>query len=113
VNKIIKHFCRKFFRQELSTEQFFNGNIGHCEKDNLSATLLLDALRFCVWECRLQKERISLATVEEEVLNLVNTILAVSSKIRTMIFNNNFINVDGRPANEYDPPERQRRGRSP
>jgi hypothetical protein len=75
--------------------KFFSGFFGTIEKDNQSVTLILDALRYSIWQQRLNKNNISFSTVELETQNLIDTIVESNPKIKVNLISVPFISLDG------------------
>jgi hypothetical protein len=98
VFKIVDKFVRKYFNFEMNREEYFAGEFLVCNNDssnNTSITIILDSLRYSIWELRLQKSNISYYSIEGEVLSLMEKITLSNIKIKNTILNNNFINADG------------------
>ena len=74
---------------------YFSGQFGEKEMDNFHAMIILDILRYTIWQARLNKKNISFNTLEIEVSDLLDTITVSNKKIKYNIINNGFFNVDG------------------
>jgi hypothetical protein len=79
----------------LSRDNYFTGNYGILETENIHCSLVFDALRFHIWETRLQNFNLSYPTIETETLDLLGTIAEVSPRIRNGINNNSLLYTDG------------------
>ena len=101
---VIQKFIGKFFIEEVPRDSYFNGNFAGEKRDLVAINLILDALRFAIWECRLAKNRISYYTIEIETINLLQYISTASNKISQSINQCNFINVDGKRRQPERPP---------
>jgi hypothetical protein len=95
VNSIIKRFCEKYLAPEVNRQNYFTGQFFNEEKDNRILTLILDCLRYCIWETRLQKRILSYSTVELEVNELIGTITGARPKLNAFILNCEHIYADG------------------
>ena len=95
VQKIIRKFCVKFILSELTAEKFFGGSFDINEKINLPIMLVLDVLRYSIWELKLQKSKLSYHTVELETLYTLETIMSCSNKIKNTILSCPLISADG------------------
>jgi len=103
--KVLKNFFRKYFNGEITREKFFNGNFDGTKRDCFAINLILDTLRFSIWQCKLLKNRIAFYTIEVETISLLENITSSSEKIKQSIMQCQFINVDGeRGQRERHPP---------
>ena len=90
--RTLKQFFQKYFKPELVKETYFNGNFSSEKKANNAFYLVLDCLRFNIWNAKLQKNNISFYTIEIETVNLIELICNSCKKIKDEITRNPFIN---------------------
>ena len=102
--KVLSNFFIKYFNGDITRDNYFSGNFDSSKRDNFAINLILDSLRFAIWQCKLLKNRISFFTIETETISLLENITATSEKIKQSIMQCQFINVDG---------ERRQRERAP
>jgi hypothetical protein len=95
VEKVFTRFSDKYFVEQISRDNYFNGDFEGTKRDLAAINLLLDAFRYTVWQCKLQKNNLSFYTIENETINLLETITQCSNKIKYSINQCNLINVDG------------------
>ena len=95
VNNIISQFFEKFFNENIDRNEYFNGNLGGTKRDRFAVNLVLDVLRYTIWQCKLMKNRISYHTIELETLDILETVGSCSNKIKFSINQCGFINTDG------------------
>ena len=74
---------------------FFNGNFSQDPKQNQAINLLLDCLRYCIWEGKLTKSKLSFYTIANETWYLCDTICRASQKLNFLLTNCTLINADG------------------
>jgi len=96
VMKIITRFSDTYFNFEVTRNNFFHGTISENERENKAISVLLDVLRYSIWQFRLNKQNLSFFTVEQEVVDIIEQITLTSNKINQLINNCTFISVDGR-----------------
>lgn len=80
VNAIIKKFFDKYLEPELDSSKYFTGSFYETEYDNSTISIILDSLRYNIWQSRLNKIAVSFYTIEHETLTFL-TQLANSSKV--------------------------------
>jgi hypothetical protein len=68
---------------------------GGTKRDRFAVNLVLDVLRYTIWQCKLMKNRISYHTIELETLDILETVGRCSNKIKFSINQCGFINTDG------------------
>jgi hypothetical protein len=95
VEPILIAFTRKFFRTEVTREKYFTGNFDNLEYKNTPLVLILDILRYTIWQMKLYKVNISYYTVEEETLGTLDQIISARKKFKNMIINSDLLQVDG------------------
>ena len=96
VKKVIDRFIEKFFKVSVNKKQFFTSEFTESEQENAGANLVLDALRYSIWQIRLSKNNISFYTVEYETINLIEHIVGSSNKIKQALLMNSLLFIDGR-----------------
>ncbi len=94
VQKIIERFSEKFLTIEVTRDKFFSGFYTETEKENRSINLIMDSVRYCIWQSKLTKKNISYNTIEYETINLLDIITGASKKFENSIITCPFINVD-------------------
>jgi hypothetical protein len=67
--------------------KYFSGKVSDVEKVNQSVSLVLDAFRYSIWQAKLLKNSISYHTIETEIVDLLERICNVSSKIKQLLTN--------------------------
>jgi len=110
VLKIVTKFSEKYFNFELSRNNFFHGNVSEAERDNKAVSLVLDVLRYSIWQTRLNKQNLSFYTVEIEVIDILEQITKTSNKTKIIFNSCNYISVDGRAERGGDADQEQRGG---
>jgi len=95
VAKIITTFSNKYFNEEIGRNKYFNGYVVGSKLDKMAVNVVLDILRYSIWQSKLLKNKISYYTIELETINLLETITASSNKIKNAINQCSFINTDG------------------
>jgi len=98
VNKIIGMFFDKYFIPEFTRYFYFHGLTDGSRKDYIATRLVMDCLRYCIWQCRLEKSRLAFFTIEIETIELLTQITGASKKINTIFDNCNLLCKDGRAA---------------
>ena len=101
VGKVISLFLSKYLNIELTRDEFFNGNTEGTTRDRIAVNLILDLLRYSVWQTRLLKNRLSFLTIEYETINLLDSITGSSNKLKYTIMQCPFINVDGHRPRQF------------
>jgi len=96
-NKIIEKFCRRFFRVEVTREIFFCGLFSTHDAENASCNLILDILRYSLWQAKLNKSRISYFTIEAEIILIMESLTNTNRKINDNIINCPLICLDPDP----------------
>jgi len=105
VFKVITCFFEKYFNIPIPREHYFNGNFEGTNRDIAALNLILDSLRFSIWQAKLLKNKLSFYTIELETVNLLELVSSCSNKIKQSINQCTFINVDGdRRQRERPPP---------
>jgi len=104
VNKIISQFFEKIFNEGVDRSEYFTGNFGGTKRDLFAINLVLDVLRYTIWQCKLLKNKISYYTIELETLDLLETVSRCSNKIKFSINQCGFINTDGDRRQRNRPP---------
>jgi hypothetical protein len=84
INGVITLFINKYLNIEIDRMLYFSGYSGENERDNYCVNLVLDALRYNIWQYKLTGLNISFASMDLEVNNLLESILNTSKKIKTM-----------------------------
>jgi len=96
VARVIAKFSEKYFNFEMTRAKFFHGIVSEMEKENRVISLVLDVLRYSIWQNRLNKQNLSFYTVEIEVTDILDQITTISNKINHAINSCTYISVDGR-----------------
>ena len=87
------------------SETFFSGNLSLEPLQNKAINLLLDCLRYCIWEAKLIKSKLSYYTIAGETWYLYDTINSASQKLNRLFINCTLINADGvRVRDDRQPP---------
>ena len=81
IQPIVSRFISKYFRLELSANQYFTGCISELERYNKSAALLLDLVRYTIWQFRLLKKNICYYSFENEINDNLSYITTANNKI--------------------------------
>ena len=102
VNLIIQKFVEKYFNLEVTRNLFFEGSIELNGRDAMAVHLVLDALRYSIWEFKLLKKKLSYYSVESETIRTLECICLTSNKIKQSINQCTFINVDGVRRPQFD-----------
>ena len=100
VNDVISKYYNKYFVTDLDREQFFNGHFSGKESENLGCNLVLDALRYTIWQFRLLKSRLSFFSVELQTNECINELINANKKMKVYIQQNNFLCIDGQAERE-------------
>ena len=95
VHNIVKQFTEKYFNVEVNKSIFFTGVFSQYEHFNRAANTVLDALRFCIWQAKLENRKLAFYTIELETLSLLDNYAYINKKFRNNILNCDFINADG------------------
>ena len=95
VAKIVTNFSNKYFNAEVGRNEYFNGSFEGSKLDKMAINLVLDILRYSIWQYKLLKNKISYFTIELETLQLLGIVTACSSKMKNAINQCTFINTDG------------------
>jgi hypothetical protein len=85
----------KYFNFEISRQVFFAGNTENVVNLPNEVYLILDILRYTIWQIKLQKQRPSFSSIEFETLRTLDIICGISNKLKQQIIHSQFINVDG------------------
>ena len=95
VQPIINKFAVKYIVPNVNREIFFTNNFGCENRCNLPITILMDCLRFVIWQLKLQKSALSYHTVEHETIYLFETITGSCRKLDHKLNNCALIYADG------------------
>jgi hypothetical protein len=72
---ILKYFFERFFTKELSSELYFTGSgVDGNEKENLPFSLTLDLIRYQIWQCKLNKRKLTASCITDEISYMINYI---------------------------------------
>ena len=96
VLKVITNFSEKYLNFELTRNNYFHGTVSEFERENKVIALVLDVLRYSIWQIRLNKQNISFFTLELEVMDILEQITLTSIKTQQAIYACHYISVDGR-----------------
>jgi hypothetical protein len=80
---------------EVNKNIYFSGNFNQFEHYNKTANTVLDALRFCIWQTKLENRKLAFYTIELETLSLLDSYAYINKKFRNNILSCPFINADG------------------
>jgi hypothetical protein len=87
VYKIIQAFQNKYFlNQTISKEKYFLSNFSDVEKDNLPMNILLDLLRYLIWQDKLGKKLPNATTLLVNLESLLAITLGTSRKLEEQFF---------------------------
>jgi len=95
IGNIVDAFCVKYFNFEITRQVFFAGNTENVVNMPNEVYLILDILRYTIWQIKLQKQRPSFSSIEFETLRTLDIICGISNKLKQQIIHSQFINVDG------------------
>jgi len=95
VYNVIEKFYAKYLNFEINRANYFSGAHTELTIENQSINLVLNVLRFNIWETKLLRKNISFPTLENETINMLQYITDSSQKLKTRILMSAFINVDG------------------
>jgi hypothetical protein len=95
VFEIVDKFSSKFFRLPITKINYFSGSYCDDTMKNYGITVVLNCLRYTIWQIRLLKINISYSTIEHETSLLLDSITNSDSKIKQSIIFNEFIDVGG------------------
>jgi hypothetical protein len=86
VNRVITDVEKKYFRgNPLSMEKFFLSNFGEKEKDNIACNILLDGLRYLIWQKKLEKVVPNTNNICADLECLMETVGGTSNKIFNLL----------------------------
>ena len=72
---VLKYFFDRFFTRNLESELYFTGSgVDGNEKENMPFSLTLDLIRYQIWQCKLNKRKMSAACITDEVSYMINCI---------------------------------------
>ena len=97
---ILSKFINKYFTTVPTKSQFFSGELSNNENDNWTATIILDCLRYSIWQAKLLKVNISFYSIENETLQLVDQIASSNKNFKYFLLNTHLLrsNTGGRGA---------------
>jgi len=95
VYNAIEKFYAKYLNIDLIRENYFSGAFTEITAENQSINLILNVLRYHIWEAKLLRKNLSFPTLENETINMLQYITDSSQKIKNKIIMSAFINVDG------------------
>ena len=97
---ILSKFINKYFTTFPTKSQFFSGELSNNENDNWTATIILDCLRYSIWQAKLLKVNISFYSIENETLQLVDQIASSNKNFKYFLLNTHLLrsNTGGRGA---------------
>ena len=95
VKKIIDKFVSKYITIEITKEKYFSGCHSDNEKTNQSITLILDLLRYTIWQTKLSKKNISFYSIEDEITEILCGIISSNKKLKNNLLNCPFIISEG------------------
>jgi hypothetical protein len=75
---------------------YFTGNFDEHEYNNLAPVLVLDILRYNIWQLKLLKSNLSYYTLESETTSMIEQIIGSRYKIKSQLINSSYLQVDGR-----------------
>ncbi len=71
----MKYFFERFFTKDLSSELYFTGSgVDGNENENMPFSLTLDLIRYQIWQCKLNKQKMTAACITDEVSYMINCI---------------------------------------
>jgi hypothetical protein len=107
VFNIVNMFTSKFLNIVIDRNNFFNGFYTEDYEKNYGVTIILNCLRYCIWQARLLKTNISYYTIENETSLLLQTITDSNLKIKHSILFNDLINIGGHADQHQEQQPRQ------
>ena len=86
--KIIQEFFHKYMTIQVpECEEFFGANLGDNEENNNCFQLVMDILRFYLWQAKLEKKLPSKTNVFENVNDTISRIMKVSASMNASLNN--------------------------
>ena len=105
--RIVDSFCRKYLNTVLDRNSYFDGNFSEHEIDNKILSLIMDILRYNIWQARLQKSPSSFFTIELETLDTINQLCCNKKSLKAQFLNCTLTFLDGsdqQDGNRDEPP---------
>ncbi len=69
---VLRYRFERFFTRELSSELYFIGSGVDCnEKENVPFSLTLDLIRYQIWQCKLNKRKMTAAGITDEISYMI------------------------------------------
>ena len=95
VNRIIQNFRTKFLVPEFGRTEFFENNFDLDVKKNNVVVMVLNCLRYAIWQIKLNKSALAYYTVETETILLLEIITGSSKKIKNAVINSDLLFLEG------------------
>ena len=95
VNTVLSKFYEKYLNIALSINTYFTSEFSTKETENRAVNIILDVLRYSIWQQRLLKSSPSFHTVEIEVQHLPDTITTGNKALLSIIENCPFVVQNG------------------
>jgi len=85
---ILRYLFEKFFTKELDSELYFTGSgVDGNEKENVPFSLTLDLIRYQIWQCKLNKRKMTAACITDEISYIINCIRRTNREISDLYEN--------------------------
>ena len=97
VEKIVNIFTNKYFAVNISREIFFTGEVTTNGCTNEALNMILDIVRYCLWQAKLEKRRTSFYTIEIEAQYIIRSVCSLNKKIREKLLTTDCLNVGTLP----------------
>jgi len=104
--KVLSLFFQKYFELEKNRCNYFTGHFAVDNISNQSVNIVLDCLRYSIWQAKLAKKTLSFYTVELETISLLETLTTSSQKILNWLLSTDLIVIDGRGRRDEQPARR-------
>jgi hypothetical protein len=79
---VLRYLFERFFTKELSLELYFTGSgVDGNEKENMPFSLTLDLIRYQIWQCKLNKRKMTAAGITDEISYMINCIRKTDREI--------------------------------
>ena len=86
INDKIKTICRDFLLENnVNKEIYFSGQICENEKYNNAFALVMNCLRYCIWELKLEKRIPTLGMLKNEIFYCMKNICNCSKKYKLLV----------------------------
>ncbi len=79
---VLRYLFERFFTKELNSELYFTGSgVDGNEKENVPLSLTLDLIRHQIWQCKLNKRKMTAAGITDEISYMINCIRRTNREI--------------------------------